>query len=76
MVRLVAARRPREGISLTQILEQYVPDEDSEEGWFVARRWSDGVRCALHIAIRHGSPNERIDVRSRTGAMTADVTLP
>ena len=46
MVRLAAARRPREGISLTQFLEQFAPDEDTATAWFVARRWPDDVRCA------------------------------
>ena len=46
MVRLADARRPREGISLTQFLEQVAPDEESAEAWFVASRWPEGVRCA------------------------------
>ena len=46
MVRLADARRPREGITLTQFLEQVAPDEAAAEAWFVARRWPDGVRCA------------------------------
>ena len=47
MVRLADARRPREGIRLTQFLEQFVPGEDTAEAWFVARRWADGV-CFAH----------------------------
>ena len=46
MVRLRDARRPREGITLTQFLEQFAPDERTAEAWFVARRWPDPV-CAL-----------------------------
>ena len=46
MVRLADARRPREGISLMQFLEQVAPDERTAEAWFVVRRWPDGVRCA------------------------------
>ena len=45
MVRL-ADTRPREGITLTQFLEQVVPDEEAAEAWFVARRCPEGVRCA------------------------------
>ena len=46
MVRLADARRPREGISFTQFLEQFAPDEEVAEAWLVARRWLDGVGCA------------------------------
>ena len=46
MVRIADARPPREGISFTQFLEQFAPDEDIVEAWFVVRRWPDGVRCA------------------------------
>lgn len=45
MVRLADARRPREGISLTQFLEQFAPDEDIAEAWSVTRRWPECVRC-------------------------------
>ncbi|MCY4096628.1 MAG: hypothetical protein OXG05_16075 [Gammaproteobacteria bacterium] len=69
MVRLADVRRPREGISLMRFLEQVAPDERTAEAWFVVRRWPDGVRCA-HC------DSTRIDVPSRIGAMTADVTFP
>ena len=36
----------REGISLAQFLEQYIPDEAAAEAWLTLRRWPDGVRCA------------------------------
>ena len=37
MVRLADARRPREGITLTQFLEQFAPDEEAAEAWLTAR---------------------------------------
>ena len=46
MVRLRDARRPREGIPLTQFLDAFAPDEIAAEAWLVARRWPEGVRCA------------------------------
>ena len=52
MVRLADTRRPREGISLTQFLEQVAPDEAAAEAWFVPRRWPEGVRCAHCDATR------------------------
>ena len=52
MVRLADARRPREGITLTQFLEQVAPDEGAAEAWFVARRWPEGVRCAHCASTR------------------------
>ena len=62
MVRLVDARRPREGISLTQYLEQFAPDEEDAEAWRVAGRTASGA----HIALPRVSRNVRIDVSSRT----------
>ena len=56
MVRLADARRPREGMTLTQFLDEFAPDEVAAEAWLVGRRWPDGVRCAhcdsAHIAER------------------------
>ena len=56
MVRLADARRPREGMTLTQFLDEFAPDELAAEAWLVGRRWPDGVRCAhcdsAHIAER------------------------
>ncbi len=46
MVRLRDARRPREGMSLAQFLDEFAPDEATAEAWFVERRWPDGVQCA------------------------------
>ena len=46
IVRLRDARRPREGMSLAQFLDEFAPDEAAAEAWFVERRWPDGVRCA------------------------------
>ena len=39
MVRLADARRPREGITLTEFLDEFAPDEMATEVWLVARRW-------------------------------------
>ncbi len=54
MVRLADARRPREGMTLTQFLDEFAPDEVAAEALLVERRWPDGVRCAdcdsAHIA--------------------------
>lgn len=56
MLRLRDARRPREGMSLMQFLDEFAPDENAAEAWLVTRRWPDGVRCAhcdaAHIAER------------------------
>ena len=46
MVRLADAHRPREGITLTALVDEFVPDELEAEAWLVARRWPDGVQCA------------------------------
>ena len=52
MIRLADARRPREGISLTQFLEQFAPDEKAAKASLVARRWPAGVRCAHRDSTR------------------------
>ena len=46
MVRLRDARRPREGVTLSQFHDQFAPDEAVAEAWLVARRWPNGIRCA------------------------------
>ena len=46
MVRLRDARRAREGITLTEFLDQFAPDEGAAEAWLVGRCWPHGVRCA------------------------------
>ncbi len=46
MVRLRDARRPRQGMSLAQFLDDFAPDEAAAEAWFIDRRWPDGLRCA------------------------------
>ena len=45
MLRLRNVRRPREGMTLAQFLDEFVPDETNAETWFVERRWPDGVDC-------------------------------
>ena len=52
MVRLREARRPREGITLSQFLDQFAPNEAAAEAWLVARRWPTGIRCA-HCVSAH-----------------------
>lgn len=39
-----AGRATARGLSLTD-LSRVFPDEESEEAWFVGRRWPCGVRC-------------------------------
>ena len=46
MVRLREASRPREGMSLAQLLHEFAHDEAAAEAWFVDRRWPEVVRCA------------------------------
>ena len=44
IVRLRDARRPREGMSLAQFLDEFNPVEAASEAWFVERLWPDGAR--------------------------------
>ncbi len=46
MVRSRDSRRPREGTSPAQFLDEFAPDEAAAEAWFVDCRWPDGLRCA------------------------------
>ena len=73
MVRLSDASRPQEGISLTQFLDEFVPDEAAAEAGSLNGTGLTGF--GVPIATRHGWPNARIDYRCRTVVVSVVVTF-
>ena len=47
----------RKGISFKEFFRMF-PDDAASESWFVAHRWTDGIRCprCKHDSIQTGCP--------------------